>query len=73
MQKLELNVFGQGMVAERGTKGWRLYFVGSEGKRRPVPDAAVPEDVITPEELVQFVDDCFHEHATTENPKVTIK
>ncbi|HEX7030887.1 MAG TPA: hypothetical protein VF254_09830, partial [Gammaproteobacteria bacterium] len=72
MQKLELDVFGRKMLAERGRNGWRLYFPGGEGKRRPVPDVVVPEDIAGTGELVQFLDDHFHEYATKENPAVRV-
>lgn len=72
MQKLVLDVFGRRMLAERSAGAWHLYLPGTEGKRRPVKDVVVPGDVTTEQQLLRFLDDHFHEHATVEHPAVRI-
>ncbi|HEX6927986.1 MAG TPA: hypothetical protein VF267_01960 [Gammaproteobacteria bacterium] len=72
MNQLNLDVFGRRMLAERDGKGWRLTLAGTDGKRRPVPDLVIPENVRSLEDLLQFLDDHFHEYATARNSAVRV-
>jgi hypothetical protein len=62
------DVFGRMMAAERADGRWRLYDVGTDGKRRPAADAVVP-DFVGEDALVQYLADVFHESATGRHPE----
>ncbi|KGE09422.1 hypothetical protein LA03_15935 [Burkholderia gladioli] len=47
---------------------WQAYDVGAEGKRRPA-DFQIP-DFVEADELLQYLDDLFHEDATPRHPAV---
>jgi hypothetical protein len=68
MDRLKFNVFGRIMIAEASDEGWKLFVLGSDGKRSPA-DVVVPH-FIRESELEQFLDDVFHEMATRERPSV---
>lgn len=65
---IRLDVYGKPMLAERTTAGWQLYEPGADGKRRAL-NVVVP-DFVTDDELVQYLDDLFHEAATPRHPSV---
>ncbi len=66
---LKLDVFGRMLLIERYADGWAVFYLGSEGKRRPAEDIFIPSTV--PEgELERFVADLCHEWATSRNPSV---
>lgn len=68
MNEHRFNVFGT-LVAVTGQKGgWRAFYLGAEGKRRPA-DFVVPRDVEA-HELQEYLADLFHEEATPRNPTV---
>lgn len=68
MSMLKFDVFGQIMIAERASGGWRLFVLGNEGKRSPA--GVVVPDFVEEHELTQYLDDLFHESATRERPRV---
>ena len=67
--QIKYNVFGRIVLAERSDEGWRLSYVGNEGKMRPADDLVVP-DFIGEEELEGYLADICHEWATDQNPDV---
>jgi hypothetical protein len=67
-RRLEFDVFGKIISAERTDTGWRLFVLGAEGKRSPA-DVVVP-DFVTEHELAQYLDDIFHEWASPDRPCV---
>jgi hypothetical protein len=72
MDSLRLDVFGTIMLARHADHRWQLSIPGHEGKSRPVFDLVIPSDVITPEELVGFLSDVYHEASSPDKPTVTI-
>jgi hypothetical protein len=68
-ESLLFNVFGRIMQAQRTDGRWRLFLVGAEGKKRPVPDVTVPPH-LSAEELLTFLDDLYHEFASPSHPSV---
>ena len=50
-------------MALKSATGWQLFYMSTEGKRRPADDILVP-DFITESELVDFIADLCHEWAT---------
>jgi hypothetical protein len=67
-ERLVFDVFGARMEVERAADGWRLWRLGTDGKRSPV-DVSIPA-FVAQEELLQYLDDVFHEVATPEHPSV---
>jgi hypothetical protein len=63
------DVFGRTMRVERVNEQWQLFLVGTEGKKRPVPDILVPPH-LTAVELTTFLDDLYHEYASPSHPSV---
>jgi hypothetical protein len=66
--RLKLDVYGTPMLVEHGPTGWRLFRLGSEGKRLPL-HIVVP-DFVGEYEIEQYLDDLFHESATPAHPCV---
>jgi hypothetical protein len=66
--RLAFDVFGKRMAVERAPEGWQLFRVGSDGKRSPA-EVSIPA-FVAEDELLQYLDDVFHEAATRENPCV---
>lgn len=62
------DVFGRiiGVVFKNGA--WVAYHIGQEGKRRRA-DFEIPP-FVTPDELLQYLDDLFHENASPVRPCV---
>ncbi|MGI9204848.1 MAG: DUF7661 family protein [Woeseiaceae bacterium] len=69
MTSVKLDVFGRIVIATRGECGWKMFYAGTEGKRRPALDIIVPPEI--PEAgLEQYLADLCHEWATGRNPRV---
>ena len=69
MNTLKFDVFGIDVLIVKADDGWKAYYLGSEGKRRPANDISVPPN-ITESEMVQYLDDLCHEWATDRNNSV---
>jgi hypothetical protein len=65
-----LDVFGRRVLAVRIENGWSLFYVGSDGKRRPAQDIFVP-GAVTESELAEYLADLCHEWASEKHPQVT--
>ena len=68
-RRFRLDVFGRLMAVERRGDEWRLYDLGAEGKRSPVPEVTVPA-TLTDVEVERFLADLFHEYASSRHPDV---
>lgn len=64
-----LDVFGRMMQAVRTDRGWTLFLVGSEGKKRPVQEPVPPAE-LSDDELLSYFDDLYHEWASPAHPSV---
>ncbi|WP_186062202.1 DUF7661 family protein [Burkholderia gladioli] len=62
------NLFGRIVSIVRQQGRWQAYDFGAEGKRRPA-DFQIP-DFVEADELLQYLDDLFHEDATPRQPAV---
>lgn len=62
------NVFGRIVEVRREGALWRAYRVGADGKRTPL--GFVIPDFVEEHELVQFLEDLFHESASPHNGDV---
>ncbi|HEX7643795.1 MAG TPA: hypothetical protein VF472_16440 [Burkholderiaceae bacterium] len=58
-------IFGQLIRVEKHADGWRPYYGGNDGKKRPA-DFSIPPD-LAEEELLESLADLFHEHARPGN------
>jgi len=58
---IKFDVFGTLMAVEWHGTAWRVFTIGSDGKRSPA-NVAIP-DFIEEGELAQYLDDVFHEAA----------
>ena len=67
-ERLLFDVFGTRMEVERAGSGWRLWRRGGDGKRSPV-EVSIPS-FVAEDDLLQYLDDVFHELATREHPSV---
>lgn len=65
---IKFDVFGTLMAVERHAEGWRVFVLGSDGKRSPA-DVVIP-DFVQDAELAQYLDDLFHEAARPRHPSV---
>lgn len=65
MKELRFSIFGTliGIIGSDG--GWRAFYLGTDGKRRPA-DFVVPIDVAE-DELCEYLADLYHENATPRN------
>ncbi|MEW4336993.1 GNAT family N-acetyltransferase [Chromobacterium vaccinii] len=66
--RLRFNVYGQVLAVERREGGWRAFWSGGDGKRRPA-DFIIPNDLAA-SDLGQYLEDLFHENATPHNGEV---
>jgi len=69
MKRLRFDVFGRDVLVEKHERGWRVFYRGSEGKRRPATDIVIPPN-IEESKLAQYLDDLCHEWATDRNRTV---
>jgi len=69
MKTLTFDVFGRDVLITRTEDGWRAFYLGNEGKRRPASDIVIPRD-IEESGMAQYLDDLCHEWATDRNNRV---
>lgn len=67
-RRLEFDVFGKHVLVERSADGWQAFRAGPDGKRSPL-EIAIPASV-GEHELLQYLDDLYHELATPASPCV---
>ena len=68
--RITFDVFGRRIVAEHTGSGWRAWYPGADGKRRPA-DFVIPPH-LDAQGVARYLDDLFHEHATGAHPGVRI-
>ncbi|WP_088880800.1 DUF7661 family protein [Vibrio rotiferianus] len=66
---MKVNVFGRIMFAECKGGVWTLYIDSETSIKRPVRDFVVPP-FLDEDELLIYLDDMYHEYATTTHPCV---
>jgi hypothetical protein len=67
---MKLNVYGRKMEIVKSAENWKVFFLGDEGKKRPVYDIIIPQD-LKENEIINYIDDLFHEWATPLNNKIS--
>jgi hypothetical protein len=65
-----LEIFGRPFVAVLRRDGWTVHYPGDEGKRGPLLEVPIPNDVRTPRALRDYLADVCHEWATPEHDRV---
>ncbi|NOJ18153.1 DUF7661 family protein [Vibrio jasicida] len=66
---IKVNVFGKIMLAECKDGIWTLYIDSETSIKRPIRDFVVPS-FLDEDELLTYLDDMYHEHATATHPNV---
>ena len=68
MREFRFNVFGRLIAVVGSERGWAVFHLGPDGKRRPA-EVAIPRSV-PDAELAEYLADIFHEAATPRNDEV---
>ena len=66
---IKIDVFGRHVQAIKTAEGWQMYYLSSDGKRRPAENLRVPP-FLTATELAAYLADLCHEWATDGHPEV---
>ena len=69
--KMKINVYGKIVEVVKKDDCWRVFYVGSEGKKRLANDLVIPSELHS-DELLEFIADLCHEWETKTNNKVEI-
>ncbi|KJY72530.1 hypothetical protein TW78_11395 [Vibrio coralliilyticus] len=67
--RILFDVFGTKMSVERRNDEWILYQESETGMRVKIYDVYIPSE-LAENELLTFLDDMYHEHATATQTKV---
>ena len=66
-----IDLYGKEIEVIRNNNRWQVFILGTEGKKRPAKDIAIPS-TITESELVDYLADIYHESANWKNPEVKV-
>lgn len=66
---MRVSAYGRELTILREGNSWRVFETSGEGKRRAVLDICIPETT-GPGEIVQYLSDLLHEHASDRHPTV---
>ncbi|MFV8449263.1 hypothetical protein ACNO65_04185 [Vibrio campbellii] len=69
ISSMKVNVFGKIMLAECKDGIWTLYIDSETSIKRPIRDFVAPP-FLDEEELLTYLGDMYHEHATATHPNV---
>ncbi|MCP4470391.1 MAG: hypothetical protein GY815_06850 [Gammaproteobacteria bacterium] len=69
MKILKFDVFGRDVLIVHTGAGWKAFYPGNEGKRRPARDIVLPPK-LEESKILQYLDDLLHEWATDRNNSV---
>lgn len=69
---MKLDIFGkQEMEVVRRNGEWLAFYCGNEGKKRKAQGVIIPGS-LSEREVVEYIDDLFHEWATPEKSSVKV-
>ncbi len=68
---MKLIVYGRKIEIVRSGDNWKVFYLGSEGKKRLAEDITIPSTVVE-NDLIEYVSDLFHESAKPGQNKITI-
>mgnify|MGYP001823048540 CR=1 FL=1 len=66
---MKFRAFGLELLVSRENDRWRVYYPGSEGKRRPARDIVIPAG-LAEAEIQGYLADLLHEQSTERYPTV---
>lgn len=66
---IKMEVFGRIVLVIPFPKGWSVFYLGSDGKRRPAHDLFIPSSV-SETEIPDYLADICHEWASEKYPEV---
>ena len=69
MKSIKFDVFGRAVLIVESSSGWKAFYVGTEGKRRPATDIVIPPG-LQESKLAEYLDDLCHEWASDRNNSV---
>ena len=69
--KMKINVYGKIIEVIKKDNCWRVFYVGSEGKKRLANDLVIPSE-LHKDEFLKYIADLCHEWETKVNNKVEI-
>ena len=68
---MKVEAFGRELQISKQGGEWMVFDLGSEGKKRSARDIVIPGSL--PEsEVLEYLADLLHEHATSRHPEVRI-
>ena len=67
--RLRIDLFGRPIEVVREGRGWLVYHLGNEGKRRRARDIEIPPE-LGADAVEAWLDDMFHEYASAARPRV---
>jgi len=62
-KSMKFNVYGRLVSVQKTEQGWKVFFLGNDGKKRPANDIIIPS-IIGQEEIEDYLSDLCHEWAT---------
>jgi len=69
---MRIDIFGKlEMEVVRQSDEWRAFYCGNEGKKRKAQGVVIPAS-FSEIEVVEYIDDLFHEWATPSNSSVRV-
>jgi len=69
MASRRFEVFGRTVQITDSDSGWKAFYLGPDGKKRPAREIMVPPDV-QEQELERYLGDLCHEWASARHPAV---
>ena len=69
MKSIKFDVFGRDVLIVARAGGWKAFYLGTEGKRRPADDIVIPPG-LEESRLAEYLDDLCHEWASDRNNRV---
>jgi len=68
---MKFDVFGKEVEVLRIGNKWQVFYLGSEGKKRPAADIVIPA-ATKEHDVALYLADIYHEFATHKNPEVKV-
>lgn len=69
MTSRRFDVFGRLVQISASETGWDVFYLGTDGKRRPAKDIVIPPDVAE-KDLARYLGDLCHEWASERSSEV---
>ncbi len=66
---MKYNVYGRKIEILQNDGKWVVFFLGSDGKKRPTQEIFIPSNIVE-NDLIIYLDDLLHEWATPGNDEI---